>query len=107
MATLGLRSVIWVNIRVGCSIILVLVLFIKSPAHIIIAQFYLPTPRVVILLTSLMLAAAFTSALAGALPYFVLISALDERDATGTYYSEFSQGNEAYLKYIGLTKIRD
>ncbi|KAG9226573.1 hypothetical protein CCMSSC00406_0005760 [Pleurotus cornucopiae] len=104
MATLGLRSVIWVNI--SCSTILVPVLFINSPAHIIVAQF-LPTPGVVILLVSLMLAAAFTSALAGALPYFALISALDERDATGTYYSEFWQDNEAYLKYIGLTRTRD
>ncbi|KAJ8700490.1 hypothetical protein PTI98_003506 [Pleurotus ostreatus] len=77
MATVGLRSVIWINI--SCPMILVHVLFINPSAHIIIAQFYMPTPSVVILLLSLMLAAAFTGALAGALPYFASISVLDER----------------------------
>lgn len=62
-------------------------------------------PGVVILLAALMVGAAFTHARAW--PYLVLISALDEIDATGKRYSEFWKGNGACArrekKYSNLT----
>ncbi|KAL4263248.1 hypothetical protein AB1N83_005333 [Pleurotus pulmonarius] len=105
MATLGLKSIIWANI--SCSTILVPVFFVNSTAHIIIAEFYLPMSGVAVLLASLMVLAAFASARAGAWPYLVLISALDERDATGERYREFWKGNERYLKFVGFTVRKD